>query len=288
MFRPEGMPLHCLAGCIAFGLLVLLPGLGLAQDAGSDQVQEVALGGDDIINQSARALTILLVLATLIESGLAVIFRWDVYEAYFSRRGLKPVIAVAVSFLLVRAFQIDVFASLLQSYSPGSDVRSIWVTELLTALILAGGSSAVNAILKSLGLRTEESREPVPAPAPDRAWIAVRVVRGKGITGPVRIEVTADESADAGQVPAIAGVAYGSPPSLRSLLLRNEDRFPSNGGYEVSSNTVYRLTATGQSKTGAEVTAPIVKGPVKLAPGAIVDFEVTLKEVPAATRPPAA
>lgn len=244
----------------------------LGQAAG----EEVALADPDVLAASIRALTILLVLSVLIESGLETVFSWRLYETYFAQRALKRPLAVLVSFVIVRTFELDVFASLLDTYSTGEDVGSVWVTELLTALILAGGSGAINNMLARLGVRTRYE-PPVQLP-PEKGWISIRVRRGRDIAGPVHVTVTEDPSAPA-DLPSIAGSTYTRTPSVGSLLFRNRDRFPPNGGYVVASGKPYRVTVAGRDREGKPLQTAVTPEPIKLAPGARVDFDALIGEV---------
>lgn len=269
-----------LLGLVLAGLAALmLADPTLAQQPGTVAVDtggaEVDLGAGDLPQSAVNALILLLVLSILIESGLAVVFDWRVYSAYLGGRALKPVFAVIVSFTIVRTFELDILASLITS-NTASALSSFWVTELLTALIIAGGSGGVNKILKTLGVRTRYT--PPEPPSQDKAWIAVKVVRGREIVGPVRVAVT--EVAASGQdLPALAGATHASKPSLRSILLGNADRFPQNGGYEVIPDKAYTLSVMGETHSGTAIRADVVDQPVKLAKGAVVDFQVRLGTV---------
>lgn len=244
-------------------------------------------GGPDFSNEvyqaSLKAIFILLVLSVLIENALAVIFNWRVFRTYFSVRGIKTIISFAVSFLIIRTFEIDVVSSLLGVYSPG-DVAGDAVpgpypstlgTQILTALIVAGGSSGVNRLMAAFGYRNEGGeQEERPTPPKDKAWISVRV-RQKLADSPVQVHVTEDPGAPA-DLPAIAGTCLGGRPSLLSLLMRNNDRFPQNGGYSVTPDRAYRISVSATDREGKKITKDISEDPVKLAGGAIVDFEVVL------------
>ena len=238
----------------------------LAADEGG-----IELTGTEIPEKSIRALMMLLVLAILIESGLSVIFDWTVYRAYFAKSALKPVIAVIVSFLVVRTFELDILAELLESY--GTEVDSVLLTQFLTALVLAGGSGTVNRVRHALGLKETASEDMPPA---KHGWLSVRVERGRAIKGPVRVMVTEVAETPADQE-AIAGIALARRPSLSSLLFRNNNRFPENGGYALDPEKTYKVAVVGESSDGTTVRREITDGPIKLAAGAIVDFDVTLQ-----------
>lgn len=235
---------------------------------------DLDLGEQDIYQASLRALTVLMVVAILIENALALIFNWKVFRAYFSERGLKTIIGFAVSFVVVSNFQVDIVASLLDAYSTSEKrVPSNLATQILTAMIVAGGSAGVHNVMRALGYRSEVDTKEFEPPK-DKAWIAVRVNRKSG-KGSMQVAVTEDKSAPA-SLPAMAGTVMASRPSIMSLLVRNTNRFPQNGGYSVVPGKAYQISLLGLDENGDKIAIPIGGGPVKLAPGAIVDFDVKL------------
>lgn len=248
--------------------LLLAPSLGLAQS------NDVVLDDPQIYEKSLRALTILLVLAVVVENALAVIFNWRVFLAYFSLRGVRTVIMVAVSYALVETFDKDVLGSLLEAYDRGGDDRSNMLTTFLTALIIAGGSSGVHNLMYALGYRDSRREQEVnPTPPQDKAWVAVKV-RRVDATGPVHVEIT--EADTPPRHPAIAGTCLAARPGLLSLLTLNRDRYPANGGHELIPNRGYQVSVSGTGQDGTMVRKAVSHGPVVLAPGAIVDFQITL------------
>ena len=113
----------------------------------------------------------------------------------------------------------------------------------------------------------------IPRPPRNAAWVAVKVKRDKAV-GPVHVELTQADGADPAH--AIAGTAHSGRPELPSLLFRNRNRFPQNGGYEVEPGKTYGITVSGTDSDGAVLRKDVVPAPVRFARGAIVDFEVTI------------
>jgi len=268
-------PLPLLVRLFVLTVLVLAffdPALAQDGSLAAASTPSVELAGTDLPQKSIQALMMLLVLAILIESGLSVVFEWSVYRAYFAKGALKPMIAVAVSFIVVRGFELDILAELIESYRTG-EVESVSLTQFLTALILAGGSHTVNRVRKSLGLEESASDDP---PSATHGWLSVRVERGRAIKGPVRVTVTEVENSD--EQESIAGMALARRPGLASLFFRNNDRFPATGGYALDPKKSYKIAVVGQTSDGILVRKQITDGPIKLAVGAIVDFDVKLQE----------
>lgn len=83
-----------------------------------------ALDSDAIYGKSAAALTMLFVIAVVLESAFAVLFNWSVFLVYFSVRGVKTIVMIGASWLIVNAYDIDVLASLIAAYKspPGGSL----------------------------------------------------------------------------------------------------------------------------------------------------------------------
>jgi len=271
-------------GRIRLGWLVValtfVPAVALAQQGAPDNV--LALGSSQIYDKSLKALTILLVAAILIENALAVVFNWRVFLTYFSLRGVKTIVSFAVSYVVVLSFDIDVVGDLMSAYmtpegATGTEVPNLSspVSRILTALILAGGSGGVNNLMVALGYRDRGRDEDVaPSAPPNKAWIAVWVKRDK-VVGPVRVHVTEVPAPDPAP-DAIAGTIGFRRPSLLELLMRNPNRFPANGGYEVEPGKVYRIDVVGLDRDGEPIPNPVGREVYRFAPRAIADFEVSL------------
>jgi hypothetical protein len=243
-----------------------------------------ALNNDALYSKSLAALTMLFVVAVLLENAFAVIFNWRVFLAYFSLPGVKTIIMIVVSWLIVNTFGIDVMASLIAAYKspatgPAMDPATISgpASRFITALILAGGSAGVNRIMVALGFRSLRTQEDVvPRPPQNRAWVAVLLKRSQAI-GDVFVQIQEiGPAAGAANAPApIAGIIQDKRSQLSGLLFRQKNRFPPNGGHTVSTGTIYSITVNGIDNQGHQVTANVNERYV-FAPGAIVDIEVAL------------
>ena len=241
----------------------------------------LTLDNDQIYRKSLAALTMLFVIAVLLENAFSVIFNWRVFLAYFSVRGVKTIIMIAISLLIVNAFGIDVMASLIAAYkSPPNapvDPASISgpVSLFVTALILAGGSAGVNKIMTALGFRSDRREEDViPRPPSNKAWVAVRVNRQRAASD-VFVRIREVGPADANAPAPIAGVVGLKRTRLSGLLFRDINRFPQNGGYTVLPNFVYAISVEAKDAEGNALKALDGQSYV-FATGAIVDFDVTL------------
>lgn len=263
---------------------------GSAGGNGAQEIRNVDVNAV-ITRQSLNALIMIFVLATVLENALAVLFNWRLFLAYFDRRGVKTLVTVASALLLVKAFGIDIVAALVAAYKSGDTTAASepqTASLIVTALTLAGGSAGVNSLFRALGWRpVNPAAELETQPNKDEAWLAIKLNRVEA-RGPVQVRLLGPSEPPASTVAAgansenqppppapIAGVISGSRPGLGSLLIRNPNRFPQNGGYRLEANKLYELSVIGRNKEGGEIFG--LKGEkLVLAPRAIVDIVVTL------------
>jgi hypothetical protein len=108
----------------------------------------------------AANLGTLLVLAALFELGLGVLFNWRVWVARFGDKGLEEPITVFLAWILiVTCYETDPVSAII-SNTPGkaASPATLWLLgDFLSAMIVAGGASAILQMLKTLGLRDKRS-----------------------------------------------------------------------------------------------------------------------------------
>lgn len=253
----------------------------LAQTADTplSQAQEFLATGD-IAAASFKALMILFVLAVLIESALAVIFNWRLFLELFNGRGVKTLVAIAVSAVVVSTFGIDrhVFERLLTVYGVSVGEGGRTVSLVLTSLILAGGSGGVHRILVALGYRDPIPDKPKVMKAPKgRAWIAVRVDRKEAV-GPIEVHVQQGKARDENSPAELAGVIapVGFWYRLWSIFFLDRNRFPQAGGHDVLPGFEYAIRVDARNRAGEPLDCALNHETYCFADGAIVDFGVVL------------
>lgn len=234
--------------------------------------------GDGAIYQHAfKSLFVLFVLALLLESGLAVLFRWRPFLVYFDGRGIKSVISVAFALLFVSTFGMDIVTDLVNVYAQrGTPFQRGPEGYLITALIVAGGSAAVNNIFVALGFRSVVTLAQIaPKPPRTEGWISVTLLR-KQAQGPVDVLIGAPPVPPATQ-PPIAGTITGGSRLTKfvRLFVRDASRFPMSGGFAVPAGSLCQVQLKGLDANGQPVVSR-VWGPETIAPGAIVDLELTM------------
>jgi len=241
--------------------------------ARSVDVTVTPAGSEKVYAEAFKALFVLFVVALLLESGLAVLFNWRPFLVTFDGRGTKTVISVFVAYVFVEHFNLDIVTRLVNVYSEASPpFESRSVGRVLTALVIAGGSAAVNNLLVALGFRSVRTAEQVtPKPPLTDGWISVTLDRKKA-KGPVAVLI-GDPTAG----PPVAGtIRGGAPPwKLLRLFLRDRSRFPTSGGFAVPAGTNCQVELHGNDADGKAVP-PTTWGPKKIAAGGIIDLTLPL------------
>jgi hypothetical protein len=256
------------AGLLLFPLPFLLAASGSASAAENPVKLEVLL----------PALIGVLAVATVVEFALSVLFQWRVYRILAGGRAMKTLITVLVCLIVVSTQDYNLFGQILHlanaiPKAPESSLNWASGDALMSALILAGGSSGINKLIFNLGLRKEEPIEPAKPPKDDSiAWISVQLPMNR-VDRDVRVFVTEIAAAGAGDA-LLAGTIDNRSRWQRvsSVLSPPQQRFPLVEGYTVKSKTKYRIELVNQPY-GLVATGPsqiIYEG--AFAPRAVVDF----------------
>ena len=242
-------------------------------------VPVVSLTDGSVFEASGKILGALLVLAIVLESALALLFNWRPFLDTINRRATQPLISFIVAYVFVTKFDFDAVSALFSAYG-NRPVQGGYMGPVITAMVIAGGSSAVNRLMQSLGFRaTSEETARVPKPAPDKAWIAV-TLRRKNAVGPVQVAMKPAAAAAGpdriiGTIPGTAGGATTSPVTrLFRYFLTAKDRFPPAGGHTVDPDT-YTMELVGLDAQKAALRS-VAWGPYAIEKGAIIDLELEL------------
>ncbi|HEX8572493.1 MAG TPA: hypothetical protein VF759_07065 [Allosphingosinicella sp.] len=228
----------------------------------------------EVYAQVFRLLFIIFALAVVLESGLAVIFNWRPFLRRFDGRGVRTVIAFFAALLIAGGLDLDLierlYAALDADDRANNDLGP--VGEVITALVLAGGSSGVNNIFQALGFRrVGRAEEVVRRPKRTEGWLAVRLHRADAV-GPVRVELKKGTEGAWLLIGAITGERR--PPAAFAWAVRDETRFPTTGGYSLPENVEVELKLTGVDEDGGPLTW--TSGKLLLAGGAIIDLDAKL------------
>lgn len=222
-----------------------------------------------LYDASFKALFVLFILAVLVESGLALLFRWRPFLDYFDSRSMNALVAFLFSLLMVRLFSLDISSQLIGIYTESSilfDNWKGWPGSILTAMIIAGGSAGVNRIFQNFGLRPTSAQEQPKKPELNNteAWVAVTLVRENAVG-----------SADVLVKGGVVGTISGASPRHWFLryFVRDKGRFPQTGGYTVVPGAGYEIAVQGYDAAGKKLPLGPAWGPYEILPRAIIDIE---------------
>ena len=157
------------SACLSVGLLsVLLLAVPVAY------AEEGAVEATVDAEKAGYTLLLILVLAILLETGLSTFFNWRIYLRYLDGFGAKTPIAVVAASVFLFAYDIDAVAKIMSAFGHEPSKPSIPGT-VLTALIVAGGSSAVFTLFTKLNLRNPLERKGVAETEQNISRIKIKV-----------------------------------------------------------------------------------------------------------------
>ena len=237
----------------------------------------------------------LLAVVLVVESALAALFQWRVYRMAFNARAMKTPIMFFIGLLIVLSAGYDPMDLILRTVmatAPTSGTMRSIITSGLSALIIAGGSAGIFALLKRLGLRAPEDMAEQEAQSKlgsDQAWLSIRAT-GAPVGVPIQIgiqELATPDSAqtpyffDHAQQPPLAGTidSRGFGERLSAAFTADAQRFPSYGGRKVAAGKDYRITATWQTE-GQVRSVGVFRG--QFASRAVIDLAVDVSQAPPA------
>ena len=224
------------------GLSVIGAGAALAE------TPAVAIQPGPVSDQLLRELLGLFVVATVMESALTLLFNWRLYREFCNGRAVKTLVMFGFGWAVVKGFDYDIFHRVV-TLSGGKGDAGL-VSSLLSAFVLAGGSTAVYELFKRLGLRAPVAApEDTPQPGLGKAWVSVRIVPKRAIGG-VRIHIEKLDNPTEAQlaVAPLAGVLAQRSlvERLKGVFTADPMRFPSYNGRAVEVGAVHRIVATGR------------------------------------------
>ena len=230
---------------------------------------------DEALANLAVELGKLAIVVVLVESAMSTLFTWRVYRAVFNHRALKTPIMLAVGLMIVWGFGDHIFWRAPWCWSgamQAGDTRSL-LTQVVSAMIIAGGSSGINTLLQNLGLPALVLPDAPPRPqlAATEAWISVQVNGGQ--PGEAFHVAIAPLATTAG--PALAGSVEVKRfwHGVREAWRSESNRFPNYGGWSLEANKGYKIEVVDVRSAPPTSTA-VFEG--SFAPRAIIDFQVTV------------
>jgi hypothetical protein len=252
----------------------IAPKQAAAKDTSTGSARNNTTGfSDDVYPEAFKALFLLFVIATVLESALAILFNWRPFVETFNARAVRPVVSMAMSLVLVFMFKLDIVTGLANLISPHVPELD-WTGKMLTAMVIAGGSAAVNNLLVTLGFRQVRTPETAVAKPPsEKGWISVSIVRTPLIQGPVTVGIGV---ASNGLVPVVASLDGSTRPGYR-YFLRDRGRFPGSGGYAIKKGETVTVKVRAD-KVDGQAAMEKTWGPEVIGDGAIIDLTFTMRE----------
>ena len=100
------------------------------------------------------------VLSVVFESALTPVFNWRIFASRFEGRGIKTPVTVGLAFVVFWGFDLDIIKDLLNAFglNEGEEYTTSLGGQILTALLIAGGSDGVFRVFTRLGLRDPSER----------------------------------------------------------------------------------------------------------------------------------
>lgn len=214
------------------------------------------------------------VLAAVIEWALSVIFNWRWFLMLFDAMGIKTIISIVVSFVIVVTFKLDVLSELINILRNASYASSV-STQILSALLIAGGSASVNSLMVTLGMRSVRTAATLQdKPPPKKAWLAVKCYKNTS-TDVVTVDVRFKKDGDTNF--RLLGKLRNLRDSNKKFhwpIFRDNSRLPNYGGFSLEPGIAFWLELEGKGKNDASIpNTKIELGPYLPADGAIIDIE---------------
>ncbi len=116
--------------------------------------------GDVDPNSIGTVLFVFLTLSVVFEVAMTPIFNWRVFAERFEGKGVKTPLTVVAALLVFWKYDLDIVADLLAALGKsGSAIETSFAGQVLTALLIAGGSDGVFRIFTVLKIRNPAERE---------------------------------------------------------------------------------------------------------------------------------
>lgn len=276
-----------------FGILVKTgpkPAAGLS--CAADTTLKIQISVDTVPDVSMesvqKAFVVLMaafVLALLLESAFALLFNWRLFQEFFVGRAWRTPIMFAISLIIVRRFELDLLEQVFAAYRGGQQPDGGWLSSILTAMIVSGGSVGINSIMVGLGFRSALPKAEAEANKikldSDEAYVSLDI---RDTEQGRKLSVEMLQTTGPGRhYPTLAVVGGNQGGRLKAILFPNRARVPRSGGMRVqASGKCYRFVirdlATGRlyNVDGKTIATADDATEFCFAPRAFVDFVVDM------------
>lgn len=107
-------------------------------------------------NDLGSVLLVFLVLSVVFETAMTPIFNWRVFLARFEGKGIKTPVVTVLAFIVFWRYDLDIVNQLLNALGVKSSMN--FGGQMLSALLIAGGSDGIFRIFTKLGIRNPTER----------------------------------------------------------------------------------------------------------------------------------
>lgn len=133
-----------------------IPASGTTQSSTASSAGSIMkIAGVDL-EKVGGVLVFFLVLSVLFESALTPIFNWRVFLRYLDGNGLKTPITIGLAFLVFNKYNLDILRDTFAAFGQAVDTTS--AGKILSALLIAGGSSGILELLRNWDIREKAAK----------------------------------------------------------------------------------------------------------------------------------
>lgn len=254
-----------------FGTFAIIFGGILATSIASPAAANTLRSND--LSTLAAILSKIAIVVVILESALSGFFNWRVYREVINQRAMKTPVMLGFGLAIGLVLDYDPLSQMLVAAgAQAAAAQGNWLTLLLSAMLLASGSSGINTLFRNLGLR--ETLPDMPnRPELDEAeaWVSLRVT---GAAPGQRYQIALQEvEGEPGKLIAGTGANRRFWERVRTAFRNDAQRFPNFGGWTLTPRKLYRIEVIDTAGPTA-VAKYVYEG--SFSPRAFVDLDVTV------------
>jgi len=138
-------------------LFVLLLCIVAASALAADAVEPPKPAATGMTDRVAGVLVVFFVLSVVFEVATSAIFNWRLFIVYLEGKGWKTPVTILLAFTMFKSYDLDIVRDLLVAL--GYAAPFSLGGQVMTSLLIAGGSDGVFQIFTKLGIRNPAERD---------------------------------------------------------------------------------------------------------------------------------
>ncbi len=138
-------------------LFVLLICIVAASALAADAAEPPKPAASGMADRVAGVLVVFFVLSVVFEVATSAIFNWRLFIIYLDGKGWKTPVTILLALAVFKSYDLDIVRDLLVAL--GYNAPFSLGGQLLTSLLIAGGSDGVFRIFTKLGIRNPVERD---------------------------------------------------------------------------------------------------------------------------------